>query len=142
MNMFVIPAIIVVGIAVFGTETFATDYKIGVVFYINDADYGLNDKDFEAKYKGLLEQVRTEIASGVPYRKNCNDTLQLVVQTEIPWNKTETTEGSYNFTKFKLLMPRLFFSENIAEKRTADQRGKNADGNFAGKHGSCNRICG
>ena len=38
-------------------------------------------------------------------------------------------------------MPHLLFSENIAEKRTSDQRSENADGDFTGKHCSCNRIC-
>jgi len=114
----------------------ATDYKLGVVLFWNN------------NISSDLDQIKSEIASNDVYRENGRDTLQLVVQTEILWNETNSRRGHYDFSKyidyaeklkargikwtplFPIHHPPLWVKNAYNNDIITDKHGNKTDGNF------------
>ncbi|MEI7867092.1 MAG: beta-galactosidase [Candidatus Methylumidiphilus sp.] len=72
----------------FSQQALSQEYKLGVVMFRPD------NPEYE------LDRIVFEIAGNDVYREGNGSTLQLVVQTEIPWKDTNPSEGVYDFSKF------------------------------------------
>lgn len=73
----------------------AKDYKLGVVLFPT------------ASIDSDLDRIKNEIAKGDVYREFNGDTLQLVVQLQIPWNETNSAENVYDFSKYKQIAEKM-----------------------------------
>ena len=71
----------------------AEDYKYGIVLHLPEK---VQDID------GTLDEIIESIADGDVYREDNNDSVHFLIQTEIPWCKTQENSGDeeYDFSKF------------------------------------------
>ncbi|HYC89228.1 MAG TPA: hypothetical protein VEO54_08465 [Thermoanaerobaculia bacterium] len=75
-------------------------YKVGVLMYGDDADYDLSGAE------ARLRQMISEIASNRPVRVGNGREVRLVVQLEVPWNRTDT-HNFWWYQQFARLCERL-----------------------------------